>query len=159
MCVYFPCVAACWLCLFVRQGGVSEQVLQRFRLQAEPFLFLISDKCTGCYMIDQKSDSYCQTVVLNYVLKSIWTVTSQMRMICLNKGSLMLLGSEWFRSLAQWTWWFKLLFSVSILKKYNCIVSNEKNMYNFFFISVKFNFVIALLDLKIYSIYEHTSRL
>lgn len=32
-------------------------------------------------------------------------------------------------------------------------------MYNFFFISVKFNFVIALLDLKIYSIYEHTSRL
>lgn len=112
----FPCAAGCWLCLSVLQGGVSEQVLQRFRLQAEPFLLLISDKRTGCYMIDQKTASYCQTV-LNYVLRRSWTVTSHIRITCLNKDSPLPLGSEWFRSLTKYTWWFKLLFSICLWKQ------------------------------------------
>lgn len=66
--MYCPFVAGWWFCLSVPQGGVSEQVLQRFRLQAEPFLLLISDKCTGCYMINQNSELYCQTV-LNHILE------------------------------------------------------------------------------------------
>lgn len=48
-----PFVCCLLTLLSVLQGGVPEQVLQWIGLQAEPFLILLSDQCTSCYMTHQ----------------------------------------------------------------------------------------------------------